>query len=173
MSGTRTTVPASTPARRGSLIWLQGLACGALLTLATPTAVLGGALLAPGLLALALDRAPGRPVARTVLLFGLAATVHPLWTLWRSAGSVASALALAQDVSGLAAAWAAQGAGWLLTELVPLMVRVGLEAATAARFVRLKAQRNSLCEAWGFPSTPDDTPATGTAKMQNVSGKPP
>ena len=68
--------------RQHSLIWLQGLLCGAMVTLATPTALLLGVLLGPALLAIVLDREPGRPRARSIALCSMAAAVDPLRTLW-------------------------------------------------------------------------------------------
>src|ERR1041384_3722306 len=50
---------ATQPPRQRSFVWLQGLLCGALATLATPTALLLGVLLAPAFLAIALDQAAG------------------------------------------------------------------------------------------------------------------
>ena len=70
------------PARRTeSLLWLQSSRLRAVLTFATPTALLLGVMLAPSVLALALDRAPGRPVARAVAMAGLAFALSPLWRL--------------------------------------------------------------------------------------------
>lgn len=71
---------ATQPRRQRSFVWLQGLLCGALATLATPTALLLGVLLAPALLAIALDQDPGRPRARSIALFSMAASVGPLRT---------------------------------------------------------------------------------------------
>src|SRR6266480_1236596 len=68
--------------RQRSMVWLQGLLCGAVVTFAPPTALLMGVLLAPALLALVLDRQVGRPKARSVALFGMAASVDPLRSLW-------------------------------------------------------------------------------------------
>ena len=72
--------------RQRSMIWLQGLLCGAMVTLATPTALLLGVLLGPALLAIALDHEPGRPRARSIALWSMAAAVIPL----RSCGSPAT-----------------------------------------------------------------------------------
>jgi hypothetical protein len=71
----------ATQPRQHSWVWLQGLLCGALATIATPTAVLLGVLLGPALLAMLLDREPGRPTGRSVALFAMAASVAPLKTL--------------------------------------------------------------------------------------------
>ena len=135
-----------------SLVWLQGLLCGALVTLATPTALLAGALLAPAGLAYRLDHQPGRPVARVVLVCALAGTVHPLRTLWGGGHGMQLAVAMLGDVWVWIPAWAAAGGGWLLAELAPLGIRLALELTASARTARLRAQRSRLESEWGLPA---------------------
>ena len=108
-----------------SLAWVQGLACGALVAMAPGFAVLGGVLGAPCWVALALDRAAGRPVLRSVALCNAAACVAPVRAFW--AGG-----------HGLDAAWAVVGA--------PLV----LEAAAAAQAVRLRARRAAVAKEWAL-----------------------
>lgn len=135
--------------RQRSLVWLQGLACGAVVALAPGLALLGGVLLAPGLVALVLDREPARPLARCVLLMGLATCVPPLRLIWPQPQSVSTALALAGDMRVLGTAWSAAAAGWLLAELAPLGTRLVLEAMARSRIARLRAERAALVESWG------------------------
>jgi hypothetical protein len=142
---------ASRPNRRGSLLWLQGLGCGLLLTLATPTALVAGVLLAPTVLALALDRAPGKPTARPLLLLGLAASVRPLATLWTTGHRMDVAMDVLGDSAILATAWVAQAIAWLAAELAPLFVVLAMEAAAAARAARLRAARRHYEEQWDVP----------------------
>ncbi len=152
-------VPAAAPAakpprsggRLGSVLLLAGLAGGALVTLATATAVLAGILLAPGLLSLVLDQAPGRPTARAVMLFGLAATVQPLATLWRTGHHVGVALDLAANLSTLTTAWVAQGGVWVLCELTPLVIALVMEAVSRSRAARLRTVRTIYEQQWGLP----------------------
>jgi hypothetical protein len=146
---------AAQPKQR-SLIWLQGLLCGAMVTLATPTALLLGVLLGPALLATALDRQPGRPRARSIALCSMAASVGPLRTLWMGGHTMSIASALAGNTRVVAAAWTAAAAGWLLAELAPLGVRMALEALSIARAARLRAARARLVEDWGFGSAGPD-----------------
>jgi hypothetical protein len=138
------------PAQR-SLIWLQGLVCGALVTVATPTALLIVGLFAPVVVAYYLDRVPGRPVARTVLLFALAGGIGTLRALWGAGHSLSIALALLADPAALLPAWSAAAAGWLLAEFSPILVRVGLELASRARIARLRAARARYEAEWGLP----------------------
>src|SRR6185503_18887582 len=109
--------------RQHSLVWLQGLACGALVTLATPTAILLGVLLAPALLAVLLDSEPGRPKARSISLCNMVASVEPLHVLWTSGHSIATASALLGNLQVIGKAWSAAAAGWLLAEVLPIGVR--------------------------------------------------
>jgi hypothetical protein len=138
------------------MLWLQGLLCGVLTALATPTALVLGVLLAPGLLALVLDRAPGRPTARAMLLFGLSATVFPLMALWKAGHTMEAASVLAGDPGTLARAWSAAGVAWLLVQLAPLAVRLALESMALSRRHRVRALRARCAAEWGFPDRGED-----------------
>jgi hypothetical protein len=131
--------------------------------LATPTALLAAVLLAPTALAMVTDPAPGRPTGRTVLLFGLAASVHSFAMLWHASGSMDGALRIATDVTSPALAWAAQGAGWLLAEAMPVVLRIALDTAAAARLMHLRQQRAVLAEEWNLPVPQDAKPSQGPA----------
>jgi hypothetical protein len=135
-----------------SMVWLQGLLCGAMAMLAPPTALLLGVLLGPAVLALVFDRQPGRPRARSIALFGMAASVDPLRTLWVSGHSMPAAAALLGDLHVVGTAWAAAAAGWLLAEMAPVVVRAMLEALSISRAVRLRAVRTRLAEEWRLAS---------------------
>lgn len=133
-----------------SVVWLSGLACGVLATILPGIATVAAGLLAPGVVALRLDREPGRPVARTVLTCGLAGCVHPVITLWNTGQSFQTAIAIITDPTTIGIAWGAAGAGWLLTQIIPLVVRVALEAVALGRSTRLRATRSQIAEAWGL-----------------------
>jgi hypothetical protein len=134
-----------------SLVWLQGLACGALAALAPAAALRMALLLAPGIMALVFDRQPGRAIARTVLLCQLAACVEPVRQMWADgAGS-----GFMPDPASLGTAWSAAAAGWLLTQLLPLGVNVALDAASLTRSARLQAARGRLVEEWGLEPPAD------------------
>ncbi len=148
---------AAPEAKHHSLVWLQGLACGGFAALAPSVAMMVGVLLGPGLVALALDREAGKPVARAVLLCGLAACVDPVRSLWASGHGLNASLALAGDVRVVGGAWSAAAAGWLLAEIAPVAVRAALEAGAMARAVQLRAARERLAEEWGLP--PSEQPS--------------
>ena len=137
-----------TPGR--SLAWVQGLACGALVAMAPGFAVLGGVLGAPSWVALALDRATGRPVLRSVALCNAAACVAPVRAFWAGLHGLDAAWAVVGAPLVLVLAWGAGAAGWALAELCPLGVRLVLEAAAAARAVRLRARRAAVAKEWAL-----------------------
>jgi hypothetical protein len=137
-------------ARPGGMLWIQALVWWSVAAVATPTALLGGVLLAPGLVGLATERTPGRPVARGMLLGGLAASVAPIRALWDDGHTIAGSLALALDPSTVGLAWSAAGAGWVLAHLAPVVIRVALDAGSLSRAARLRAARARLEEEWGF-----------------------
>ena len=136
------------------VIWLSGLACGVMVAVAPGVATLAAGLLAPGILALKLDREPGRAVARTVLTCGLAGCVQPVITLWNMGQSFDVAVAIVMDPATIGMAWSLAAAGWLLTEVAPLLVRVALEGTALARATRLRAIRGRIAEAWGLDQAP-------------------
>jgi hypothetical protein len=146
----------STGQRQHSMVWLQGLLCGAMAMLAPPTALLMVVLLAPAVLALVFDRQPGRPRARSIALFGMAASVDPLRTLWVSGHNMQTASALLGNLHVLGTAWAAGAAGWLLAEMAPVAVRATLEALSISRVARLRASRARLAAEWRLDSDAGD-----------------
>jgi hypothetical protein len=149
--------PATKPQpRQHSLVWVQGLLCGAMATLATPTALLLGVLLGPALVAILLDHEQGRPRARSIALCSLAASIEPLRTLWTAGHTLATATALLSNVRVVGMAWSAAAAGWLLAEIIPIGVRAALEAVSVARASRLNAERARLVETWGLDVPQDD-----------------
>ena len=145
-----------TAARRGSGPWIQGLVCGAVVTLATPTALLAGVLLLPSIIVYFVDSTDGRPALRAVLLFGLAASLRPLLALWTGGHTLEISMSLLSDLAAPALAWSAQGAGWLLSQVIPLLVRVTLEAQSRVEVSRMRAERAKLAEAWGLPEPTSD-----------------
>jgi hypothetical protein len=142
--------------RQHSLVWLQGLLCGAMATLATPTALLMGVLLGPALLAILLDHEPGRPRARSIALCSMAASIDPLRTLWTVGHTIATAMALLSNIRVVGLAWSAAAVGWLLAEIIPIGVRATLEGLSVARASRLNAERAKLVEIWGLNAPQDD-----------------
>lgn len=147
------------PGSRAGLPWLQGLLCGIVAAVATPTAVLAGGLLAPAMVLFLLEAAADKPATRCVMLSGLAAATFPLMALWSGGHSMDLAGALLGDPANLLPAWIAQAAGWLAVELAPLAVAALESAQTQARTARLRQERTRLQDAWGIdPPQPPAAP---------------
>ncbi len=149
-------VPAARAGRRPSTVWVQGLVCGGLLTVLPSLALMLAMLLWPLALAAFMDRAPGRPLARSVGLCGAAGCVGPLRALLAAGFAPTVAWKLACDPVTIGTAWGAAGAGWLLAELAPLAVRLVLEAVSTAQAVRLRAERSRLGAQFGLGEAPPD-----------------
>ena len=139
-----------------SLLWLQGLLCGGLVTLATPTALLVGVLFLPAIIAITMDRQPGKPIARSVALFGFCGIVGPVISLWLAGHTIPIASTLAMDMNNVLLAWGAAATGWVLAELSPIAVRAVLEALALSRAARLRAERVRYEAEWGFNPAPEE-----------------
>jgi hypothetical protein len=137
-----------TTARTGSLLWVQGLICGAMLAFATGAALLLGILLAPAGVALLADTQPGRPVARAVALGCSAFALGPVWRLWSAGGTMQAALDALATPSALIGPWLAGACGWALCELLPVLVKVALDARAAARIAALRAEEARFRAEW-------------------------
>jgi hypothetical protein len=137
--------------------WLKGLACGGAVALAAPTSTFAALALAPGLLAAMMEGKVGQESARAALLCGAAAAVGPAFGVWQSGQDVAGAIAVAADPGVLGTCWVAQAAGWLLAQIAPLLIRIGLNAGAAARATLLRHERTRYEAEWGIP------PANGPA----------
>lgn len=141
-----------------AVLWAEGLLCGALVTLLPTVALLLGTLLGPAIVAVVLDKQPGKPIARSVGLCTLAASIDPVRTLWAAGHDLAASLALATDMNVVGSAWSAAAAGWLLAELAPLGVRAALEGLSLSRVAQLRARRAALVEEFELDAQPADPP---------------
>ncbi len=139
-----------------SLVWLQGLACGAMASLAPASALQMSLLLAPVIAALFMDHKPGKPIARAMLLFALAACVEPVRQSWAAGQSLAAGLDRVLELDNLAPAWAAAAGGWLLSQAAPVVVATILDASSRARAGQLREARARLVAAWGLEEAPVD-----------------
>jgi len=135
-----------------SLLWVEGALCGIAAALSPGTALLLVGLLAPGLVSLALDGAPGKPMARAVLLAGVTASISALRQLWLDGASLDAALNLLEDPLRLGTAWAAGATGWLISELAPIITRLLLDARSLIRAKELRAERERLEAEWSLPA---------------------
>lgn len=147
--------PAAKATGGGVSPWIQGLACGVLATIATPTALVAGVLLAPSAVMLLFDKETGKPVARCMILCGLTASVQPEIALWNSGHTMQAALQQIGEADTLVTAWLAQACGWLLTQMAALVTALLQSAEAARQTQRLRARRAALEESWGIAQADD------------------
>ena len=102
-------------------MWVQGLACGALLTFATPTALMLVALLAPAIACALGEKGGTSGATRGVALCCAAAALAPLWHLWMLDDRMDVALDALSDPLTLVLAWGAGACAWALCQVVPVI----------------------------------------------------
>ncbi len=139
------------PRRAGRRLWLAGIAGGVLLVFAPSSAILGAMLLLPTALAWIGDREPSQPTARVVLLFGLTAACGPFDTLWHAGYRAAAGLALSADVRLVAIAWSAQAGGWLLTQILPVLISTWADAQAKTQIQLFTNRKAELLQEWTDP----------------------
>lgn len=147
------------PAPRRSPPWLQGLSCGLLVATAAPLALVLAVALAPALTWMAVAPVAARGQARVMLVYAVAAVAPFTATLWDVARSWPAAQGLLEELRLPVLAWAAQGGGWLLGQLAPLVARMAMEARVMVRAARLREARDRLRAEWGM-----DDPETSAAE---------
>ena len=146
-----------------SWFWAQGLACGILVATAAPLAVVLAVAFAPaGLAALAGPLAlggagpedgpedGGRKLAGVMLVYGMAAALPWLESLWGAARNWGMAMDLLAGMRLVGVCWGAQAAAWLLSEAAPFVARLVLETQVRARQSRLREARGRLQAEWGM-----------------------
>lgn len=144
---------APAPARaKGSLLWLQGLVCGAVLAFAPATALLLGVLLAPAFATMAADTEPGRGTTRAVALACTAGALPPAWHLWMAHGGIDVALALLCLPLTVVLAWGGGACAWALCQVLPVIVQSAWNVKEGVRAHAIRAELERLKENWHLES---------------------
>lgn len=131
-----------------SLIWLQGMACGGMAALAPVATAQVLTLLAPGLVFLMLDEQEGKPVARAMLMFGLAAGIEPIRSAWASGSGLGWDRVI--DTQAIMMAWLAAAIGWLLANVLPVLIGLAVDSSHQTRADALRDTRATLVRDWGL-----------------------
>lgn len=129
--------------------WGLGVATGATLGIALPTGLLLAIGLIPAAIALAVDRAPGRATARTVLALNLAGLLPAIRALWLEGHTLLTLASLLARVETLPLAYAAAMVGFLLPQVLSWAVLAVLEARAFGTVQALEQRRAALREIWG------------------------
>lgn len=145
------TPPAGAAKRRlGAVFWWGGLGGSAMIIISPGTVILLTALMLP-VLAVALlpeDGAGGR-MTLTTLLFGLAASMHGLFSFWQGGAGFSGAVAALRQPSLLLTAWTAILGGWFVSEFSALTLRLLAEAKAASERRAMTARIAALEDEWG------------------------
>ncbi len=134
--------------RHGSALWIQGLACGACLTFAAPTALLISILLAPALICLLASPGVNRGLLRSVSVACAAASLSPVWHLWLAGDRFDQALAALSEPFVLLIAWGAGASAWALCQVIPIVLRVSWDVRSTAQLRAIEFELKKLHEDW-------------------------
>lgn len=134
--------------RQGSRLWVQGLACGALLTFAAPTVLVLVVMLAPAVICLLADASPDRGLLRAVTIACAAASIGPVWHLWMAGDRLEQALATLSDPLIPLLAWGAGASAWALCQIVPVLLRSSWDLRSTAKIRSLENELKAFEEDW-------------------------
>jgi hypothetical protein len=134
----------------GLIVLLLALAGGGLIAMAPDIALPLAILLLPGLLALMLDRSAGCGVARSILLFQGAACVHPVLDAWYRCSGIDGCMNYLAEWQSIVPAWLAAATAWVLTQVLPLGLKILDDFRLRRRQAALVARRQALVEEWGL-----------------------
>ena len=140
----------------GLITLLIGLAGGGLIALSPDIALPTAILLLPGLFALILDRSPGCGVARAILLFQAAACVRPLMNAWYRCDGIDGCMSYLAEWPSILPVWLAAAAAWVLTQALPLGLKLLDDYRIRHRRAVLAARRDALVEEWGLAEEAED-----------------
>ena len=134
----------------GLIILVMGLAGGGLIALSPDIALPMAILLLPGLFALILDRSPGSGMARAVLLFQAAACVRPLMNAWYRCDGIDGCMSYLAEWPSILPVWLAAAVAWVLTQVLPMGLKLLDDYRMRHRRAVLAARREALVEEWGL-----------------------
>jgi hypothetical protein len=129
-------------------MWLQGLACGALLAFAPAMALLLGVLLAPAIACFAADMEQGRGATRSVAIACVAGALSPAWHLWLAGNAFGVAITLLCDPLTLVLAWGAGACAWALCQVVPALLQSLWSVRETLRTHKIEAEMKRIREEW-------------------------
>lgn len=158
------------PRLAGVAPWVLGLACGILVAIATPSAILAGTMLAPSALMLVFDKANGKPIARCMILCGLAASVRALVELWSGGHTITLALRLIADPDTLLFGWVSQAAGWVLVEIASLAMTLVQAVRVKSEIAAFRKARADLEQTWGIPPAAEPDPTAQATATGGATG---
>jgi len=132
----------------GLLLLLGGLGCGAMIAVAPEIAGAVIVLQLPGALVLLFDPTPGHAVGRTVMLFAAAATIRPITTIWLQCDGLRQCVGMASGTRTILTMLLYAAFGFMLTQLLPILLQLVDERRVKTRLTELTAERARIAEEW-------------------------
>jgi hypothetical protein len=134
----------------GLIVLLLGVAAGGLIALSPDIALPMAVLMLPGLFALIVDRSPGWGLARAILLFQAAASVHPVMHAWYRCTGIDGCMNYLTEWPTVFRVWLAAAAAWAVAEILPLGLKLLDDYRMRHRRGVLAARREALVTEWGL-----------------------
>jgi len=103
----------------------------------------------PALLWLCTEQEPGRPMTRTLLLFGLVGAWDSLDAFWHVGAPRPADWISMLDIRALTRAWVAQAMGWLLAEGLALLMAFQADREIGRARQSYQAEISQLRAEWG------------------------
>ena len=135
----------------GLMLLIVGLGCGAIMAATPDIAASVLVLLLPGIISFLIDPTPGRGVGRTILLFQAAASVRPISQIWYQCDGLDACVAMATDRRTVLVVMLAGAFGFVLTLLLPMILKLVDDGRMQVRRARLVAERQKLIDEWELP----------------------
>jgi hypothetical protein len=131
-------------------VLLLGLTGGGLIAMAPDIALPGAVLLAPGLAAMLFDPTPGYAVARAMVLFQATVAVRPLTDAWSRCEGIESCMDTLVRPRLVLIVWTMAALAWVLTQVVPLGLKLLSDYRVGVRRTALQQRRETLVADWGL-----------------------
>ncbi|WP_428485741.1 hypothetical protein [Rhodopila sp.] len=132
----------------GLVLLIVGLGCGGMIAVAPDIAAAVLLLLLPGVVGWLLDPTPGKAIGRTMLLFQGAASIHPIVSIWFQCDGLDACVAMAADRRTVLVVLLAAGFGFVLTQILPMALKLLDDGRIRIRRARLVAERQKIVEEW-------------------------
>jgi len=112
-------------------------------------------LLAPAAVGALLDRDPGRPLLRAMMLPACAAALLPVWQTWRLGAGFGAGMSILSDPATIGWPWVAAAGGWLAAQAGESLAVLLMGLRAARRKSALEARLAELDAEWGDPDRRD------------------
>ena len=132
----------------GLMLLIVGIGCGAVIAITPDIAAAIMVLQLPGFIVFVVDPTPGRGIGRTMLLFQAAASIGPITRIWYQCDGLNACVAMATDRRTVLTVLLAAAFGFVLTIILPMVLKIIDDGRIALRRAKLVAERQKLLEEW-------------------------